>query len=402
MKEEKNDIILDGEDIQEDEINIMELLLRLWSKRIFIIKVTCFFIFIGLCVALFSSKVYTASCLFVPQTTQKTTGGGLSSLAAMGGINLGEMMSDGETLAPLVYPSILENIDYQKELMYSKIQFEDWEEPVSLIDYYTNPKYSKFSFATIKKYTIGLPFLILDAIRGEQQPLKPSSDGSVARVTGFSKRQYKCSKILKKKVTMTIDEKKGNMTITAEMGEPLAAAQLAQTAFELLQKYITEFKIQKAQANYEFIKGRYEEVKVTFEEKQRDYAAFQDANMVLSTAMAKTQEEQLRSEYQIQSAIYTELARQLEQANIKVKEDTPILTAVRPVQIPDKKSKPLRARLMVIYTFLGFILGCGLVFAYDFLYRQEALKAPLTKTVAWTYRREDDIIRFFKRIFTRK
>ena len=110
---------------EEQEIDIMELIARLWEKRKFIIKVTCIFAVIGLFVAILSPKVYTSSCTFVPQTSKKTTSG-VSSLAALAGINLNNM-SGGETLSPVIYPQLLDNIDFKKELMYSKIKFAEYD-----------------------------------------------------------------------------------------------------------------------------------------------------------------------------------------------------------------------------------------------------------------------------------
>ena len=152
---------------EEQEIDILAIVKRLWDKRKLILIVTGCFMVLGVFVALFSPKVYTSSVTFVPQSAKKGGGGSLSSLAAMAGINLGDM-SSAESLSPNMYPQILENIDFKKELMYSKIKFEKWEEPITLIDYYTNPEYNKPSvLGIVKKYTIGLPFVILNAIRGE-------------------------------------------------------------------------------------------------------------------------------------------------------------------------------------------------------------------------------------------
>lgn len=350
---------------QEQEIDLIALAKRLWNKRKYIIYVTLTFMVLGLIAALASKPIYTSSCTFVPQTSKKGGSSSISSLAAMAGINLGDM-SGGETLSPTVYPQILDNVDYQKELMYSKIKFKEWEEPISLIDYYTNPEYQKFSLGgTIMKYTIGLPGVIMKAIKGEPKPMViPITDGK--KLNSFTKDEFECAKALKKQVSMSLDEKKGHITITANMREPIAAAQLAQIAFDLLQKYITEFKIQKAKTQMDFIKGRFDETKADFEKKQLALAEFQDANRVISSATARTKEEQLKSEYNLANTIYTEMAKQLLQAGIQVKEDTPILTPVKPVVVPYKKSNS-RSKVLIIWTFLGAILGCGSVFGLDWL-----------------------------------
>lgn len=361
----------------EQEIDLIEVAKRLWDKRRFILKVTGCFMVVGLLVALFSAKEFTATSVVVPQTGSKGAGGSLSGLAAMAGISLGNI-GEGETLSPKIYAKVLNNVDLQKELMYTSINFEEFAEPVTLLDYYTNEKYQKTSvIGAVKKYTIGLPFVILGAIRGEAEE-KPfvASSGNGKALSTFTKDEMECLKVLKTHYTLTVNDKDGYVSISASMPEPLAAAQVAQQVQNLLQKYVTEFKIEKAQANYEFIKQRYDEAKATFEQKQEAYARFQDANRTLSSALSKTREEQIKSEYNIANSLYNELAKQLVQAEIKVKEDTPILTVVEPVVVPREKSKPKRPMILIMFTFLGGFLGCGLVFAFDFLKNNTEVKFP--------------------------
>ena len=171
-------------------------------------------------------------------------------------------------------------------------------------------------------------------------------------------------------ISMMLEKKEGYITITTNMSEPVAAAQLCQLTFDLLGKYATEFKIDKAKAQMDFIQSRYDEKKAEYEAKQLALATFQDANRVISSAKARTELERLTSEYNMANAMYTEIAKQLLQADIQVKEDTPVLTAVKPVVVPYKKTKPQRAKILVLWTFLGCILGCGIVLGLDWLVGQ--------------------------------
>jgi uncharacterized protein involved in exopolysaccharide biosynthesis len=76
------------------------------------------------------------------------------------------------------------------------------------------------------------------------------------------------------------------------------------------------------------------------------------------------------AEYNMANAIYSEMAKQLLQAEIQVKEDTPLLTAVKPVSVPFKKSKPLRAQILFGWCFLGGLLSCGIILGGDWLREQ--------------------------------
>lgn len=345
---------------EEQEIDLVELIQRMWVNRWLIVKVTAVFMVLGVLVALFSAKVYTASCDVVPQSSKSGPSSSMSSLAALAGINLNAAQS-AESLSPNVYENIMGSTTFRKELMQTMIDFEKVDHPVSFFDYYTSEEYNKPSvFSYIKKYTIGLPFTILNAIRGEQpEPDYSAVGGDENAIETISEDEYNAMAILGESIGLSLDEKKGYVTITANMSEPLAAAQMAQATLTLLQKYITEFKIEKVQSNLDFVQERFDEAKRNFEDVQARRAKLRDANMNTSRYSARTELERLDAEYTLAQGVYTSLAQQVEQAKISVKETAPILTVIKPVTVPYKKSKPQRAMILFAFTFLGAVAGMG-------------------------------------------
>lgn len=353
-----------NQQINEGEIDLIEIIHKLWRNRKFIIKITIIFAILGFIVAVSTPNIYTASCTMVPQTGEKKVGGSLSGLAAIAGINLGSLTS-GEVLSPTVYPMIMTNINFQKELIYSKYHIKGVEQPITLFDYYTNEKYQRFSIiGKIAKYTFGLPGVIIKTIKGKPTGIVQSESSPIKSFTDDEKDVLK---IVRDNLSLDVNVKDGYVSISVNMPEPLLAAELAQRGQELLQKYITEFKVEKVAQNLEFVERNYEEGKRNFESKQVELARFRDANKSFSSALAKTQEEKLTSEYNLLLGIYTELAKQKEQAKIAVTETTPILTIIEPVVVPNEKSKPSRALILFMYTFLGLIIGAGVVFVVPYL-----------------------------------
>lgn len=365
---ENNTNLQQQNNFEEEEIDILALVMRLWEKKWFIIKVTCVFAVLGVFVAIFSPKEYTASCVVVPETKGGAfSGGSLGGLAAMAGINLGGA-NGGEMLSPLMYDKLIKNIDLRKELMHTPINWEEYDHPVTILDYYTNQEYAKTSvLGAVKKYTIGLPFVILNAIRGDQEKEEVALPSDGPKLSAYTQDELKCIKAFAPQYSIMADKKNGDVTITARMPEALAAAQVAEAVKNLLQKYVIELKLQKAEVNYEYIKQRYDEARVVFEQKQAEYAKFQDANKVLSTALSKAKEEQMRSEFNVAKDLFNQLTTQLVQAEMKIKEDIPILTVVEPVQVPLEKSAPQRVKILFIWCFLGGLLGCGLILGADWL-----------------------------------
>ena len=354
--------------VEEQEIDIMELIRKMWLNKALILKIAAVFMVVGVFVALFSPKVYTASCDVVPQTSDGSGSSKMSSLAALAGINLNQSM-DVKALSPLVYENILKSTTFRKELMQTPIEFEKAGKAVSFYEYYTSEEYNKPSvFSYIKKYTIGLPFVILNAIRGEQElPQISAADGDAQQIESLTEDEYKVSQILSQAVSIVLTEKKGYVTITANMPEAVAAAQLAQATLTLLQKYITEFKIDKVQSNLDFVQSRYDEAKQNFEDIQFRRAKYRDSNQNVVKHSARVEQEKLDAEYTLAMTLYTELAKQLEQAKISVKETAPILTVINPVTVPYKKSKPQRATILMAFIFLGVAAGAGVVLGVPYL-----------------------------------
>lgn len=344
---------------EEREIDLIDLIRKLWLERMFILKVTGVFILLGLLTALTGAKEYTASCQFVPQTSKNANNSSMARLASLAGINMGSLATGEQLLSPLVYPNVLNSIAFKRDLLQTQIRINGEEEPITLLTYLSDKKYRKFSLTgTILKYTVGLPGLIVHAIKGEPEEQETIADEPFVVLT---KEEYTAVRALESVIGIEVEEKKGYIALSAQMPEPYAAAQVAESALELLQKYITEFKVDKVQSNLEFIQERYDELKKEYEEIQEQRAAYKDANQGISTSRARTNLEKLDNQYNLAYSIYSEMATQLEQAKIQVKETTPILTVIDPVSMPIKPSKPRKMMILVGFTFLGGVAACGYV-----------------------------------------
>ena len=347
----------------DDEIDLLALAKTFWNGRKTILKSILFAGMLGILIALLSPVEYTAMTSIVPQTTQSSNKlGGLSSLAAMAGFNLDPGYS-GESMSPLVYPQIVGSVPFQLDLMNTPFSFSEVDHPVSLYEYYS--KIAKPGILSlVSKYTIGLPGLIISAIKGE--PAKQISTDGKGPIS-LSKDQDGVRKMIDEKVTLTLDAKQGFITLQASFQEALLSAQVADQARELLQKYITRYKIEKATDKLAFIEDRYAEKKKEFEKAQERLARYRDQNKNVSSAMALTDVERLQGEYSIALNVYNELAKQLEQAKIQVKEETPVFSVLEPAMIPREKSKPKKPMIVAIWLFLGGILGVGIVFGKGYL-----------------------------------
>lgn len=344
--------------LHDDEIDLTKLIKTLWDGRLTLVKVMLLCGVLGIFVALVSPTEYTSTTSMVPQTAQSGSKlGGLSSLAAMAGFNL-DMGGSTEALSPLVYPQILNSGPFQLELMNIPFTFSEVNHPVSLYEYYTEIN-KPGVLSIIGKYTIGLPGVIMKAIKGStERKMSTVENGPIA----FTEKQEKVRKMIKERVSLTIDSKQGYLTLQASFHEALLSAQVADAARELLQKYITKFKTEKAANQLSFIEQRFQEKKKDFEKAQERLAWYRDQNRNMSSAVARTEEERLQSEFNISINVYNELAKQLEQAKIQVKEETPVFSVLEPALVPNEKTKPKKAMIVIMSLLLGGVAGVVLIF----------------------------------------
>ncbi len=345
----------------EDQIDFMAIAKTLWSGRKTILLSLLFGAILGIFVALFSPNEYTATSIMVPQTGGKSQSG-LSSLASLAGVDLG--MAESAELSPVIYPRIVNSIPFKLELMKTPVNFSKFDKPISLYDYYTT-KQKTSVFDVIKKYTIGLPGVIIGAIRKQPKELILPK-GSANQPINLTKKQYDVKKALDACISLEVESKQGYLTLVVRMPEALAAAQIAQKAQEILQRDIIQFKVEKSQANLDFIQERYNVAKAEAEGYQVNIAVNTDKYKNLTSNVPQVSNTRIQTKYGIANSVYQELAKQLEQAKIQVKKDTPVFTIVEPVSVPLERTKPNRPMILVIWIFLGGIVGFGIIYGKQF------------------------------------
>jgi uncharacterized protein involved in exopolysaccharide biosynthesis len=362
MDQENKPIIVEN---NSDEIDITGIVKKIWKKRRFIIKLTGFFLLLGLFIALFSPVKYTSTCTVVPQTGNRSGSSNLSSVAAIMGVNLGTAMMTEGTLSPNIYPEIIKSVPFTREIMKTEVIVKKSNgQPITLYDYYADKQYREFNLLeAIKKYTIGLPGVIIGAIRGGNQttieetvPLNDSTN--VFNLSVTERRVYKA---IQTAMEVNLNSKNGYVTIGYTFPEAKVAAEVTDKIYNTLEEYVSQFKSEKLNDNLKFIEKSYETAREDFLNAQDRLSSFQDANRGLTTASARSMEARLRNEYDIAYSIYRELATQREQAKIAVKENQTILTLVNPPVVPVVKSAPRRSIIIVGFLFLGVVVSVGWV-----------------------------------------
>lgn len=352
--------------IKDDEIDLIALAHTIWDNRKTIWYSIAVAVVIGLIVAIFSPVKYQASATILPQAEGKTDLGGLGGLASMAGINLGSMMGNASGIQPDLYPKVISSYPFLNELVHQPFDYEEEEQPISIYEKRMQDSIPGFG-ATVLKYTLRLPWTIKDALVGENKKISIGVAGQKAiDVTKLSEEETGILKSMTEVVSVSVDDETGTVNIGAEMGEPLLTAQVTQKTVELLQKYIIEYKTRQATQNLEFIEARLNEKKAEFEAARAAFFEYRDRNRNIVEERTNIRYQELSDAYNIAAEVYQNLAKQLEQAEIAVKKDTPAFSVIEPVKVPIEKSAPKRSLIMVISVFFGGFLGIGLIFGQMF------------------------------------
>lgn len=352
-----------GEEEESILDTLIPLLKSLWEGRKTLIVTFCISIVVGLAAALLMKKQYRATTVFVPQLSSASTSS-LSSLASLAGLDLTKNV--GSELSPLVYPYIVESVPFRLEMLYTPVHYEDVDTMICMFDYARD--YGGISVMdTVIKYTVKLPFVIMDAIRNKEEVVLDDlmAPGTV-RPVEIKKEEEDFIMELKKRISLAVDKKEGYLTLTVKGDEALQTAELCIKAQQLLQDEITRLRTEKAQAELDYIQARYDEVKEETEKYQEQLAMMTDRNQELKTTVAQIERNRLQNKYNTANSVYLELAKQLEQAKLAVKKDTPVFTVVQPVTLPTKSSNS-RVRTLVLWIFLGMFIGCCIVWGKGYI-----------------------------------
>ena len=353
-----------GYQYDEDEIDLLELAKTIWNKRMFILKIVGIGAFLGVIIALLSPKEYKSTSTLMPEYSTESQGGASSLLSQYGGllgISGGSYNSNSNAIRVDLYPNIVQSTNFQMQLMQQPFYFSDLDTTATLFEYYTELN-SAGVLGFVAEYTIGLPGKILGAILPKKE-LMTSVPGATEEslVLNLSKEEFEVINTLRGKISASLDEESGIVSVTVTLPDNVAAAAVTEYTIRELTEYLTEYRTEKVLRDLTFVEEQLATAEVRFEAAQLALAEFRDSNQGNLSARAQTDEQRLNSEYQIAFNLYNGLTQQYEEAKLKVQETTPVFKTLEPVQVPinDETSG---AMILIVFIMLSGIGSIGWIF----------------------------------------
>lgn len=339
-----------NQDKNSDEIDLKDLILPIWKARKQILATALIFAVLGGIIGFLTPPTYTASSTFLPQTTQVGGSGSLGGLAALAGINLNAPIAGGD-IPPSMYATVLASEPFRKRILDAEIWVNGFN--LTYREYLQNQP--KSILGILVEYTLGLPGKIAGSLKKETAPV------TLGKLQPLSDEENELHKALSGKINIVNDKKEGVVSLTVLEGDPLIAAQIAKVTEEVLQDWIIEHKIKNARAQYEFIAKQFDAKQKEFFSVQDQLAGYMDRNQNVLSATYLTRLERLQAEFDLVNTVYSELAKQKEQAAIQLSKDTPTFSILNPVKVPKEKTGPKRILYILCSFLLGIVVSSGKV-----------------------------------------
>lgn len=340
-------------EVQEQEIDLLELALKLWKERRMILKWCGVGVLVALIVAFSIPKEYTTTVKLAPEVADgKNISGGLGALASMAGINMGSG-GGADAVYPELYPDIVSSVPFITALFGVEVTDEKGELRMPLYDYVTEELRAPWWSAVTSA-----PFRLLGWFMSLFREEEPLGDGVIDPFR-LSREQTEVVKALQTRIGVAVDKKTSVVTLSVMMQDPLISATLTDTVMLHLQNYVTEYRTNKARHDLAFTQQLFDEAQHDYFEAQQRYARYLDANQNIVLRSVRTEQERLQNEMNLNYQIYTQMAQQLQLAKAKVQESTPVYAVVQPATVPVRASKPSKLVILVGFVFLAGVAACG-------------------------------------------
>lgn len=341
-----------GTDDEEQEIDLLELAMKLWAQK----KKICIWCFvgaiIGVIVAFSIPKEYTTDVKLAPEMgSNQKAAGSLGAMAAMVGLG-GNAQGGGDAVNPTLYPDVVSSVPFLVGLFDVPVEEIEGEKKIPLKEYMEEDIRSPW-WSVI----MSLPFKLIGLLKPsddtEDDPNKPTDTFQL------TKKEDAIVKALQSRITASVDTKTAVITISVLMQDPLISATLADTVVNRLQEYITDYRTNKARKDLEYAELLNKEAKDNYYKAQSTYADYLDRNNGLILHSAQTTRERLQNEATLAFNLYNQTAQQVQVAKAKVQENTPVYAIVSPPTVPIKPTAPRKLLILVGFVFLAFVASCA-------------------------------------------
>ena len=314
----------------------------------------------GVVIAFSIPKTYKSTAELVAETPEEGGTGGAAKLASLAGFNLG---GSGEAIGPDLYPNVMSSNAFLVDLL---------DVEVSTVDNSFHGTYNEYLAEHTKSPWWARVTLWIKSI------FKSSSPSSI------SKSNYKINpEYMTLEESMLIGGLKGTIqcdngsdgliNITVRAQDPKVAKVMVDSATAKLQKFITDYRTNKARVDLAYYQELEKETLARYKEAQKKYALFCDSHKELSLKSYVVEQQSLENDLQLTFSTYSQMKEQVQLALAKVQERTPAFTVINASTVAPIAESPKKKLI------LAGILFCTLVATLGWIYFRLLFSKPTVK-----------------------
>ena len=337
------------EEERVEEIKIMGLLQELFREWKTILKWMAGFLVFALIIVFSLPDEYVVTTKMVPESPLRNSN--FSALANMAGINLASSTSDA--FSPTIFQDIIQSNPFVTDLFPIEVSYK-FKKDTATSDYYTymrdifrEPWWKPVMRAPAKffRWFTGL-------FKERKEPVVGYENLNLSRLTS---EQSRVVSRIRKSLSLEIKDMMINLEVTAQ--DPSVATAISQEVVTRLQEYVTNYRTEKSRKTLAYYQKLYEEYQQQYFTSQQRYARYVDSHQNVVLQSVRIEQERLQNEMNLNFQLYNSCAQQLQSAQAKVQEETPVLTVINPPVYPLRPDSPARFLVIVALLILGAFFG---------------------------------------------
>jgi uncharacterized protein involved in exopolysaccharide biosynthesis len=219
----------------------------------------------------------------------------------------------------------------------------------------------------ILKYTLKLPWTLKNAL-GAAISDSPAPAGTTETGAPIipSEEEDEALEAIGDRVTTTVDQETGLMTISVTASGPRLASSLAKSFLDHFKTRVRAIRTEKVRERLRFVEGRFQEVEEELEAAEERLAKFLERNKNPTTATLQFRRDRLQRQVSFKEQLYSELQSQLTQTRLDLQRQQPVVTVVEEPVPPIQRSAPRRTIIVIVSLLFGGFLGVVFAFLQTF------------------------------------
>ena len=312
-----------------DEIDLIQVFLKIWRFRRFIILFTAGVIILAIVYALLAQPQYEATVKLYKESSEDQSGR-LQSLASQFGF--GGAVSGGTQFS---IDDLLSSRNINKRIIYKEWNTEQFDKPVNLIEFWE--------------------------IEAETE----------------EEKFVNAMERLKDRISTSINEETTLITIKVLMEDAQLAADIGNYITGIISDYVQQDRQTNTRQNLKYIEKRLDTVERELKNAEEALKRFRERNRVITESPALQMEMgRLQRKVTIKQEVYLTLQKEREMAEIDLVKETPVINVLDEAVKPEERAKPKRKLIVIVATFGGFFFSVLLVVLwYVWMYIKREMKS---------------------------